>query len=121
MEITLKIGGIDCRLKTSAALPRRYRLMFGEDLIVDMDNLTEHVKESGGTLMPADITVLEQFCYACHKYGDPTQPDDIEAWLEQFDSPASIYMVLSDLVKLWNGELAGKSTAKKKTDKQPES
>lgn len=113
MEKTIKIGGIDCRLKTSAAVPRLYRIAFNRDLIVDMDDLFKNTKEGGG-LQPENINTLEQFCYICHKHGDKTQPDTIEEWIEQFDDVGAIYIVLKDLVGLWNGEIEQKSTAKKK-------
>lgn len=118
MEKVIKIGGIDCRLKTSAAIPRLYRLKFNEDLIVDFGDLVEDVKKNDGTLSPEGITTLEQFCYICHKYGDPSQPDDILEWLEQFDSDTAIYSVLNDLIGLWNVENEQKSRAKKKKDEQ---
>lgn len=113
MEKVIKIGGIDCRLKTSAAVPRLYRIKFNEDLIVDFAKLTDEVKNNGGALSPSGITTLEQFAYICHKYGDPTQPDDIVEWLEQFDDDAAIYHALGELIGLWNGENEQKSTAKK--------
>ena len=117
MEKVLKIGGVDCHLKTSAAVPRLYRLKFNQDLIVDFENLVTDVKTNEGTLSPRAITTLEQFCYICHKYGDPSQPDDIIVWLKQFDNDGAVYNVLSDLISLWSDENEQKSVAKKNTEK----
>ena len=113
MEKMINIGGVDCRLKTSAAVPRLYRLKFNEDLIVDFDNLVKEVKENRGILPPRGVTILEQFAYICNKYADPNQPDDIIDWLEQFNDDAAIYNVIDDLIELWNGENKQKSRAKK--------
>ena len=120
MEKILKIGGIDCRLKSSAAVPRLYRIKFGEDLIIDMNRLFDDVENNNGKLLPEDITILEQFCYICHKHGDETQPESIEEWLEQFEDSNAIYLVLNELIGLWSVEVKQKSTAKKKNVNQPE-
>lgn len=120
MEKILNIGGIDCRLKSSAAIPRLYRLKFGEDLIIDMSNLFNNVKKNNGQLLADDIAILEQFCYICHKHGDETQPNSIEEWLEQFEDSNAIYLVLNELIELWGAEVKQESTAKKKDVNQSE-
>ena len=47
MEKVLKIGGVDCHLKTSAAVPRLYRLKFNQDLIdyKNRDLITNETKD----------------------------------------------------------------------------
>lgn len=119
MEKVLMIGGIECRLKTSAALPRLYRLKFGEDLIIGFQKLFEETGRSEGALSPESINTLEQFAYICNKYADPSQPDNIVEWLEQFDNDAAIYMVMRDLIDLWSDENDQASTAKKNSVEQP--
>ena len=47
---------------------------------------------------------------ACH--ADPTVPNTIEAWLDQFDM-FSIYEVLPEILELWGSNLFTDVTAKK--------
>lgn len=43
MRKTLTISGIECNFKSSAAIPRMYRLKFGRDVFVDMQKLQKQV------------------------------------------------------------------------------
>lgn len=119
MEKVIQIGGIDCRLKSSAAVARLYRLYFGDDLIVDMNQLTEDVAANKGALQPRNITTLEQYAYVCHKHADPSQPETIDEWLDQFEDSA-IYLALGDIISLWKKETESKSTSKKKSESRPD-
>lgn len=116
MEKVIQIGGIDCRLKSSAAVARLYRLHFGDDLIIDMNQLMEDVKANEGTLQPRNITTLEQYAYVCHKHADPSQPETIDEWLDQFEDDSAIYLALGDIISLWKKETESKSTSKKKSE-----
>lgn len=133
----VNIGGRKCRLKSSAAIPRIYREKFGEDLIVGMSEifnysnlkrkLNEELKakaEAEGTeFEPTDdnlpakhIETLENFAYILHKHGDPSQSDDVEDWLEQYDL-TDIYDIFPELINIWIEENKQTSTAKKKSGK----
>mgnify|MGYP000284961818 FL=1 len=46
MRKTLVIGGIECNFKSSAAIPRMYRLKFGRDVFVDLQKLKKQVELS---------------------------------------------------------------------------
>ncbi len=120
MEKVIQIGGIDCRLKSSAAVARLYRLHFGDDLIIDMNQLMEDVKANEGTLQPRNITTLEQYAYVCHKHADPSQPETIDEWLDQFEDDSAIYLALGDIISLWKKETESKSTSKKKSESRPD-
>lgn len=120
MEKVIQIGGVDCRLKSSAAVARLYRLHFGDDLIIDMNQLMEDAKANEGTLQPRNITTLEQYAYVCHKHADPSQPETIDEWLGQFEDDSAIYLALGDIISLWKKETESKSTSKKKSESRPD-
>lgn len=137
MRKTVTINGIDCHLKSSAAIPRIYRLKFNRDIFKDMMRIQNQVEvqekiktemmqkaaESGGEIdasefesqLPIDsLEMFENVAYLMHKHGDPAQPDDIEAWLEQFET-FDIYQILPEILEMWNIENNQMSVSKKKT------
>lgn len=126
MRKTITISGIECDFKSSAAIPRMYRLKFGRDIFVDMEKLQKQVKrqeklkEEGteeSSYLPIDtLEMFENIAFLMHKHGDPNQPSDIDEWLEQFDV-FSIYEVLPEILEMWNLENKQTSTPKKKTGK----
>lgn len=112
MEKIISVSGKECTFKSSAALPRLYRAKFGRDIFVDLSRLEKEMKRKD-TLPSSSLEIFENIAYIMHKHGDPSQPSDIEKWLEQFDT-FDVYMVLPELLKLWNIENITTSTAKKK-------
>ena len=40
---TIVIDGKECRFKSSAAIPRMYRMKFGRDIFVDMSHLKKQI------------------------------------------------------------------------------
>ena len=127
MRKTLTISGIECNFKSSAAIPRMYRLKFGRDVFVDMQKLQKQValqekikkeseKDTESTLPIDSLEMFENIAFLMHKHGDPNQPSEIDDWLEQFDT-FSIYEVLPDILEMWGLENKQMSTAKKKTEK----
>ena len=51
------------------------------------------------------------------KHADPTQPDNIDDWLDQFEMFA-IYEVLPVILELWSVNIATQVESKKKFEKQ---
>ena len=122
MRKTIIINGIECKLKSSAALPRMYRLKFGRDIFVDMSHLKKQMdlnkkmkEETGNDSSSISIESLEMFeniAFLMNKHGDPEQPNDIEEWLEQFET-FDIYKVLPEILDMWNIESNQMSIPKK--------
>lgn len=122
MRKTIIINGIECKLKSSAALPRMYRLKFGRDIFVDMSHLKKQMdlnkkmkEETGNDSSSISIKSLEMFeniAFLMNKHGDPEQPNDIEEWLEQFET-FDIYKVLPEILDMWNIENNQMSIPKK--------
>ena len=132
----IEISGIVCHFKSSAAIPRIYRLKFHRDIFVDMEKIrksmdvqqrlqkekAEAAKENGeeidtqdveSTLPVESLELFENIAYLMHKHGDPSQPDSIEDWLDQFDM-FDIYTILPEILMMWNMETEQMSQAKKK-------
>lgn len=126
MRKTLTISGIECNFKSSAAIPRMYRLKFGRDVFVDLQKLkkqvevSEKLKEKTGedsSSLPVDsLEIFENIAFLMHKHGDPTQPSEIDEWLEQFET-FSIYKVLPEILEMWGLENKQMSVSKKETEK----
>ena len=139
MKKKIIIDGKEYKFKISAAIPRMYRMKFGRDIFVDMNRLKkqmdiqEKIKketkeecekkgepfnedefESG---LPLDsLEVFENISYLFHKHGDPSQPDDIDEWLEQFET-FDIYDILPETLDLWNFDNKQTSKPKKEAGK----
>lgn len=140
MRKTITISGVPCEFKSSAAIPRMYRLKFGRDIFTDMQSLKKQIdvqerlkadlkkqaEEKGeefdenefeSTLPITSLEMFENIAYLMHKHGDPSQPSDIDEWLDQFDETFSIYKIMPEILKMWGLENKSTSRAKKKTGK----
>lgn len=118
METTkvITISGIDCRFKTSAAVPRLYRKKFGKDIFADMQKLSKDLTGSNkdaSTIPVGDLEAFENVAYIMHKHGDESQPDDIMEWLEQFNT-FDVFVVLPQIIEMWALDTKQLSTPKKK-------
>lgn len=123
---TLNIDGKEVKMRASALIPRIYRFRFGRDMIQDMNSLrkawkkvtelpedaTEEEKEEA-QFSVMDLTIFENVAYVMAKHGDPSTPDSIDEWMDQFEL-FSIYEVLPEILKLWNLNTDQTSTPKKK-------
>lgn len=139
MRRTIIISGIDCSFKSSAAIPRIYRLKFGRDIFVDMTKIQRNVEQQEKqkkemreicktegkafdesqfeSALPIDsLEMFENIAFLMHKHGDPNQPQEIEEWLDQFET-FDIYQVLPEILEMWNLENQQMSHAKKENVK----
>lgn len=118
----IEIDGKKVRFCASASIPRIYRHRFKRDIFKDMQELAKDVEGGNDDVSEIPIENLEIFenvAYCMAKHADPQQPDDIDDWLDQFDT-FSIYTVLPQLVELWGKNLATESEAKKNFQKLQE-
>ena len=116
MEKTVLIEGKEVKLKSSAALPRIYRVKFGRDLFSDFYKIQRDAKkEDNQSVLPASMMeIFENIAYLMAKHADPSQPDTIEEWLEQFSNAFSVYKIMPDVMEMWTEENKQTVTAKKK-------
>lgn len=139
MRKTLTIGGVECNFKTSAAVPRMYRLKFHRDIFNDLNSIDRQINqqkkrmeeekqialdkglefdasEYESTLPVQTLTTFENIAFIMHKHGDSSQPADIDDWLEQFET-FDIYNVFPEIISMWNDENQQLSEPKKETEK----
>lgn len=135
MRKTITINGAAVEFKSSAAIPRMYRLKFGRDIFVDMNRLKKQVdaqnrakqaakkeaekngeefdEESFESSLPiGSLEMFENIAFLMSKHADPEQPSEIEAWLDQFET-FDIYQVLPEILEMWNLENETRSKQKK--------
>lgn len=122
MEKTVLIEGKEVKLKSSAALPRIYRVKFGRDLFSDFYKIQRDAKKDDDQIvLPASMMeIFENIAYIMAKHADPSQPDTIEEWLEQFSNAFSVYKILPDVMEMWTKENKQTVTAKKKDEPSTE-
>ena len=111
----IEIDGKEVAFKASAAIPRIYRLKFHRDIYKDITLLEKSVSNSEEESSSLDLFSLEMFeniAYIMAKHADANVPDDVEEWLDEFNT-FSIYQVLPQLIELWGMNLQTESEAKK--------
>lgn len=139
MRKTIEIDGKQCEFKSSAAIPRMYRIKFGRDIFVDMqkiktqvdaqerlkNDLRRQAEENGkafdetqfeSALPIKSLEMFENIAYLMHKHGDPSQPGEIDEWLEQFET-FDIYEILPEILAMWKRENEQMSRPKKEIGK----
>ena len=112
------IDGREVPFRTSAAMPRLYRLRFGRDLFRDMDLLVAGLKtnDENNSMLPIEsLEIFENISFIMARYADPTIPDDPMKWLDEFKT-FSIYDVLPQILSLWGLNVETESESKKKAE-----
>ncbi len=104
---TVKVGEQEVTFKSSAAIPRMYRIKFKRDIFKDLTKLEKSYKaKDDGTkeMEIEDLEIFENVAYIMALHADPTIPGTIEDWLDQFEM-FSIYEVLPEILELWGSNL----------------
>ncbi len=101
----VNVGGHEVTLKSSAAIPRMYRIKFGRDIFKDLTKLEKSYKEHDDKEFEIDdLEIFENVAYIMALHADPTIPKTIEEWLDQFEM-FSIYEILPEILELWGANL----------------
>jgi hypothetical protein len=120
LEKTVKIGDTDVKFRSSASVPRLYRIKFGRDIFKDLSKLEKSYKEKasedGSSMEIEDLEIFENVAYIMAFHADPTIPKTIDEWLEQFEM-FSIYEVLPEILELWGTNLITDVQSKKTSKK----
>lgn len=117
---TIEIDGVPVSFRASAAVPRLYRNKYQRDIFADMDTLVQAISESDAeksTLSAFNLELFENIAHLMAKHADPTVPDDVLEWLDNF-STFSIYFVLPLILELWGLNVKSEAKVKKKSQKQ---
>jgi hypothetical protein len=115
----IEIDGQPVAFKASAAVPRMYRLKFRRDIFQDMTNLQKDMGESdseNSTLSVESLEMFENVAYIMAKHADSSVPNNIDEWLENFET-FSIYQVLPQILELWKLNTESFAQSKKNKDK----
>ena len=104
---TVKVGEQEVTFKSSAAIPRMYRIKFKRDIFKDLSKLEKSYQDKDdGTkeLEIEDLEIFENVAYIMALHADPKTPSSIDEWLDQFEM-FSIYEVLPEILELWGSNL----------------
>lgn len=115
MTRKIEIDGKEVAFKASAAIPRIYRLKFQRDIYKDIAQLEKSLGDNDEEASNLDLFSLEMFeniAFIMAKHADPTIPDEVEDWLDEFNT-FSIYQVLPQLIELWGMNIKTDAEAKK--------
>lgn len=113
LEKTVKVGDKEVKFRSSAAIPRLYRIKFKRDIFRDLTKLEQSYKDKGSKDFEiADLEIFENVAYIMALHADPNIPKTIEDWLDQFEM-FSIYQILPEILELWGANLFTDIEAKK--------
>ena len=115
LEKTIEISGKPVTFRSSAAIPRIYRIKFKRDIFKDLTKLEKSYQrkaKNSEDLEIDDLEIFENVAYIMAYHADPTIPKTIDEWLDQFEM-FSIYQVLPEILELWGSNLMTDVQAKK--------
>ena len=115
LEKTVTIGDKEVKFRSSATIPRLYRIKFKRDIFKDLSKLEASYskkKNEDGSFAIEDLEIFENVAYIMAWHADPTIPGTIEEWLDEFEM-FSIYQVLPEILDLWGANLVTDIESKK--------
>ena len=115
LEKTVTVGGQEIKFRSSATIPRLYRIKFKRDIFKDLSRLEASYskkKNEDGSFAIEDLEIFENVAYIMAYHADHTIPDNIDDWLDQFEM-FSIYEVLPEILELWGSNLVTDVASKK--------
>ena len=113
IQKTVMIQNQAVTFKSSATIPRLYRLKFKRDIFKDLSKLEKSYKGDGSSFEVDDLEIFENVAYIMAYHADSTIPSTIEEWLDQFEM-FSIYEILPEILELWGSNLQTDVENKKK-------
>ena len=108
LQKTVEVCGKEVKFRSSAAVPRLYRIKFKRDIFKDLSKLEraykekqgKDEKETGEGFEIEDLEIFENVAYIMAFHADPSIPGTIDEWLEEFEM-FSIYEILPEILELW--------------------
>ncbi len=108
------IDGKYLNMKVTANTPKRYREVFGKDLITDLRDLWKHTdKKTGKILDGFDFGTIERMAYIMAKQGNNDIADNIDDWLDTIENPQALYEAMPQIIGMWSANERQIATAKK--------
>lgn len=115
LEKTIAIGDKQVKFRSSATIPRLYRMKFKRDIFKDLSRLESSYKgnsDDGSSFEIEDLEIFENAAYIMAYHADHSIPATIEDWLDEFEM-FSIYEVLPEILELWGMNLQTEIESKK--------
>ena len=115
VEKEIEVSGKKVLFRSSATIPRLYRLKFKRDIFKDLSKLEKsfNKKEAENEELEIDdLEIFENVAYIMAYHADSTIPKSIDDWLDQFDM-FSIYQILPEILELWGDNLLTDIKSKK--------
>ena len=115
LEKTITVGDKQVKFRSSATIPRLYRIKFKRDIFKDLSKLEASYskkKNEDGAFAIEDLEIFENVAYIMAYHADHSIPDNIDDWLDQFEM-FSIYEVLPEILELWGSNLVTDVASKK--------
>lgn len=115
LEKTIAIGDKQVKFRSSATIPRLYRVKFKRDIFKDLSRLESSYRgksEDGSSFEIEDLEIFENVAYIMAYHADHSIPSTIEDWLDEFEM-FSIYEVLPEILELWGMNLQTEIESKK--------
>ena len=115
LEKTITVGDKQVKFRSSATIPRLYRIKFKRDIFKDLSKLEASYskkKNEDGPFAIENLEIFENVAYIMAYHADHTIPDNIDDWLDQFEM-FSIYEVLPEILELWGSNLVTDVASKK--------
>ena len=113
IEKKINICGREVAFKSSAAIPRLYRIKFKRDIFKDLSRLEKSYSNKDGSFEIEDLEVFENVAYIMAYHADKSIGESIEKWLDEFEI-FSIYEVLPEILQMWGENMLTLSVSKKK-------
>jgi len=107
LQKIVKVGDKEVAFRSSATIPRLYRMKFKRDIFKDLSKLEQSYQgktSKGGAFEIEDLEIFENVAYIMAFHADHSIPDNIDDWLDQFEM-FSIYEVLPEILELWGTNL----------------
>ena len=107
LEKTVTVGDKQVKFRSSATIPRLYRIKFKRDIFKDLSRLESSYskkKNEDGSFAIEDLEIFENVAYIMAYHADHSIPDNIDDWLDQFEM-FSIYEILPEILELWGSNL----------------
>lgn len=115
IEKVIDVGGQQVKFRSSATVPRLYRIKFKRDIFKDLTKLEKAYSKKAKTdedIEIDDLEIFENVAYIMAFHADPTIPKTIDEWLDQFEM-FSIYQVLPEILELWGTNMLTDIESKK--------
>lgn len=115
IEKVINIGGQEVKFRSSATIPRLYRIKFKRDIFKDLTKLEKAYSKKAKKdedMEIDDLEIFENVAYIMAFHADPSIPKTIDEWLDQFEM-FSIYQVLPEILELWGANMLTDIESKK--------